>query len=78
MLEPIFNITIEKQEATYGKFIYEPLHTSFGNSIGNAIRRTLLSSLSGVSIGYVKFAKASHFFTTIPGVKESVLDIVLN
>lgn len=78
MLEPMFSISLEEQTNTYGKFVYEPLHASFGNSIGNAMRRTLLSSLPGAAIGYVKFQKAPHFFTTIPGVKESVLDIVLN
>ena len=78
MLEPIFNITVEQTEENYGKFIYEPLHTSFGNSLGNSLRRTLLSSLPGAAVSYVKFEKAPHFFTTIAGVKESVLDIVLN
>ncbi len=78
MLEPQFNLTVEESSNTYGKFIYEPLHASFGNSIGNALRRTLLSSLPGAVLGYVTFKKAPHFFTTIPGVKESVLDIVLN
>ena len=78
MIEPMFTISAEEQTTTYGKFIYEPLHASFGNSIGNAMRRTLLSSLPGAAIGYIKFQKAPHFFATIPGVKESVLDIVLN
>lgn len=78
MLEPQFNLTVEEQTNTYAKFVYEPLNASFGNSIGNALRRTLLSSLPGAVIGYVKFHKAPHFFATIPGVKESVLDIVLN
>lgn len=74
----MFSISVEEQTNNYGKFIYEPLHASFGNSIGNAMRRTLLSSLPGAAIGYIKFDKAAHFFTAIPGVKESVLDIVLN
>ncbi|CAN5122417.1 DNA-directed RNA polymerase subunit alpha [soil metagenome] len=74
----MFSISLEEQTNTYGKFVYEPLHASFGNSIGNAMRRTLLSSLPGAAIGYIKFQKAPHFFTTIPGIKESVLDIVLN
>lgn len=78
MLEPQFNLSVEENSNTYAKFVYEPLNASFGNSIGNALRRTLLSSLPGATLGYVKFQKAPHFFTTIPGVKESVLDIVLN
>lgn len=78
MIEPMFSISVEEQTPEYGKFVYEPLHNSFGNSLGNALRRTLLSSLPGSAIGYINFQKAPHFFTTIPGVKESVLDIVLN
>lgn len=78
MIEPMFTVKSENQSATYGKFTYEPFNTSFGHSIGNALRRTLLSSLSGYAIAYVKFTDAAHLFTTITGVKESVLDIVLN
>ncbi len=78
MLEPMFSVKIEEQSENYGKFIYEPFNTSFGNSIGNALRRTLLSSLPGAAISHVKFGQASHLFATIKGVKESVLDIVLN
>ncbi len=78
MLDPMFSVKIEEQSEQYGKFVYEPFNTSFGNSVGNALRRTLLSSLPGAAIGYVKFGQASHLFTTIKGVKESVLDIVLN
>lgn len=78
MLEPIFQTKLENQSGNYGVFVFEPLHPSFGNSLGNAFRRTLLSSLKGASIGYVKITKAPHLFSTLPGVKESVLDIVLN
>ncbi len=78
MLEPQFSLTVQEESNTYAKFVYEPLDASFGHSIGNALRRTLLSSLPGAVMGYVTFKKAPHFFTTIPGVKESVLDIVLN
>ena len=78
MLKPMFTVKVVEKYQDYGSFIYEPLHTSFGNTIGNAFRRTLLSSLPGYAITNVKFKHASHFFTTISGVKESVLDIVLN
>jgi len=78
MIEPMFTVKSENQTKTYGKFSYEPLNTSFGHSVGNALRRTLLSSLPGYAIAYVKFTDAAHLFTTIDGVKESVLDIVLN
>jgi len=62
----------------YAKFVYEPFNASFGNSMGNALRRTLLSSLPGSAIGYVKIEQAPHLFATVSGVKESMLDIVLN
>jgi len=78
MIAPMFTITVDEKSDTFGRFIYEPLNTSFGNSMGNALRRTLLSSLPGAAIGYVKFEQASHLFSTIDGVKESALDIVLN
>jgi DNA-directed RNA polymerase subunit alpha len=78
MIEPIFHTKIEDQTDQYAKFIFEPLHLSFGNSIGNAIRRTLLSSLPGYAISHVKIEGATQLFATLPGVKESVLDIVLN
>ncbi len=77
MIEPSFSVVQTESSNTYAEFIYEPLHASFGNSIGNAMRRTLLSSLSSAALAYVRFEKAPHFFATIDGVKESVLDIVL-
>lgn len=78
MLSPNFYIKTEETSSDFSRFILEPLHQSFGNSMGNALRRTLLSSLPGAAIGYVKVAKAPHLFSTLEGVKESVLDIVLN
>lgn len=78
MLEPTFNTKVTDASKTYAEFTFEPLQASFGNSMGNALRRTLLSSLSGAAVSYVKFQDAPHFFTTLKGVKEAVLDIVLN
>lgn len=77
MLKPNF-FTVSSEAGDYGKFVIEPLPTGFGNSIGHALRRTLLSSLKGAAITYVKVDGATHLFTTISGVKESVLDIILN
>ena len=62
----------------YGKFICEPLERGFGITLGNSLRRVLLSSLQGAAIVSVKFNGVPHEFTTIPGVKEDVTDIVLN
>lgn len=78
MIEPIFQTKVETQTDDYARIIFEPLHPSFGNSLGNSIRRTLLSSLKGAAVSYVRVEGASHLFSTIPGVKESVLDVVLN
>jgi DNA-directed RNA polymerase subunit alpha len=77
MISPTFHTKAEEQTADYGRFIFEPLASSFGQSMGVGLRRTLLSSLRGSAIGYVKVEGAPHLFSTLPGVKESVLDIVL-
>jgi DNA-directed RNA polymerase subunit alpha len=64
--------------ATYGKFVAEPFERGFGTTIGNALRRILLSSLEGSAITQVKLHGAQHEFTTLPGVVEDVTDVVLN
>src|SRR5215213_1527743 len=63
---------------TYGKFIAEPFERGFGTTIGNSLRRVLLSSLEGSAVTQIKIRGAQHEFTTIPGVLEDVTDIVLN
>jgi DNA-directed RNA polymerase subunit alpha len=78
MIEPIFYTKIEDQSETFARFIFAPLHPSFGHSMGNAFRRTLLSSLRGAAIGQIRVEGVPHLFSTIKGVKESVLDMVLN
>jgi len=77
MLSPNF-FTTSIEEGNYGKFVIEPLPTGFGQSIGHALRRTLLSSLKGAAITNVKVDGTAHLFSTLTGVKESVLDIILN
>jgi len=62
----------------YGKFICEPLERGFGITLGNSLRRILLSSLQGAAIVSVKFDGVPHEFTTLPGIKEDVTDIILN
>lgn len=73
-------IEIEADSFTdfYGKFICEPLERGFGITLGNSLRRILLSSLQGAAIVSVKFNSVPHEFTTLPGVREDVTDIVLN
>ena len=63
---------------TYGKFVAEPLERGFGTTLGNSLRRVLLSSLQGAAITTVKIDGVEHEFTTIPEVSEDVTDIVLN
>lgn len=65
-------------DGQYGKFVCEPLERGYGTTIGNALRRILLSSLQGAAFVSVKISGAQHEFTTLPGVLEDVTDIVLN
>ena len=65
-------------DGRYGKFVVEPLERGFGITLGNSLRRVLLSSLPGVAITSVKIDGVLHEFSTIPGVKEDVTEIVLN
>lgn len=67
-----------KSSNTYGKFVVRPLERGFGTTIGNAIRRILLSSLQGASVTSVKIEGVLHEFSSIPGVVEDVTDIILN
>src|SRR3981189_3515599 len=63
---------------TYGKFTVEPFERGFGVTVGNSLRRILLSSLEGSSITQIKIHGAQHEFTTLPGVVEDMTDLVLN
>jgi DNA-directed RNA polymerase subunit alpha len=67
-----------KLTATYGKFVAEPFERGFGVTIGNSLRRIMLSSLEGAAVTQIKLHGALHEFTTLPGVVEDVTDIVLN
>ncbi len=64
--------------AFYGEFTYQPLERGFGITLGNAMRRVLLSSLQGAAIVSLRIDKVYHEFSTVPGVKEDVTDIILN
>ena len=65
-------------DSSYGKYIVEPLERGYGTTLGNSLRRVLLSSLPGTAVTSVKIAGVQHEFSTIPGVKEDVTEIVLN
>ena len=64
--------------ANYGKFVVEPLERGFGTTLGNSMRRVLLSSLPGVAASSIRIDGVLHEFSTIPGVKEDVTEIILN
>lgn len=72
------HIIVEETSENKTRFIVEPLERGFGNTLGNTLRRVLLSSLEGAAITSVKIEGVSHEFATIPGVKEDVTDVILN
>lgn len=82
MLEKFEKLNIEtsklRSDGTYGMFVLEPLQSGYGNTLGNSLRRVLLSSLPGVAATSVKIDSVQHEFSTIPGVKEDVTEIILN
>ena len=65
-------------DESYGKYVVEPLERGYGTTLGNSLRRVLLSSLPGTAVTAIKIAGIQHEFATIPGVKEDVTEIVLN
>src|SRR5580658_2240633 len=69
---------IGEEEGSRQRFAISPLEPGFGHTLGNSIRRTLLSSIPGAAVTQVRFDEALHEFTTLPGVKEDVTDIILN
>lgn len=78
MIEPTFKVKEEKQTEDYGEFIIEPLEPGFGHTIGNALRRILLSSIPGAAVTSVKINGIKHRFSTITGLKENIIDLLLN
>ncbi len=78
MIDPTFKTKIEVDKADYGLFVIEPLEQGYGQTLGNSLRRVLLTSLSGSAITNVKIEGVRHQFTTIPGLKEDVVEFLLN
>ena len=78
MIKPSFKITTSKEGKDYGKFILEPLEQGYGHTVGNALRRCLLTSLQGAAVRKVKINGIHHQFSTIEGLKEDVVDLILN
>ncbi len=75
--KPTISKTVS-EDGTYGKFVVEPLERGYGTTLGNSMRRILLSSLPGAAVTSVKIDGILHEFSTIPGVKEDVTEIILN
>jgi len=75
---PTIEITSDEGAESYGKFVVEPLERGYGTTLGNSLRRILLSSLPGSAVKSIKIDGIMHEFSTIPGVKEDVTEIVLN
>jgi len=71
-------VTIDDHSATSSTFVVEPLHSGYGMTLGNSLRRVLLSSISGAAVTSFKIEGVTHEFTTVKGVKEDVVDIMLN
>lgn len=69
---------IEEQSSNIATFFIEPLHAGYGNTLGNSLRRVLLSSVEGAAVTAFRIEGTTHEFTTVPGVREDVVDIMLN
>ncbi len=76
--KPRIEIAEISNDKTYGKFVVEPLERGYGTTLGNSLRRIMLSSLPGSAVSYVKIKGVLHEFSSIPGVKEDVTEIIMN
>jgi DNA-directed RNA polymerase subunit alpha len=74
----MFEIKEEKKEKDYGKFVISPLEQGYGLTMGNSLRRVLLSSLTGAAVTSVKIAGVKHQFSTLTGMKEDIVEFILN
>jgi len=78
MQEPIFEIKSEKKKENYGKFVITPLERGYGDTLGNSLRRVLLTSLPGAAVTSVKISGVRHQFSTLKGMKEDIVEFLLN
>lgn len=78
MLEPTFKVKVDKEEKNFGRFVIEPLEEGYGHTIGNGLRRVLLTSIKGAAIVSVKIEGVRHQFSTLPGLKEDIVELLLN
>lgn len=78
MTEPTFHIKVETEKPGFGKFSIEPLDQGYGQTLGNSLRRVLLASLPGAAISSVKITGVEHQFSTLEGMKEDVVEFIMN
>jgi len=78
MVNPVFRVKEEKITENHSEFTIEPLEPGYGHTLGNALRRALLTSIPGAAVISIKISGVKHKFSTIPGVKENVVDLLLN
>ncbi len=78
MNQPTFALTVTQTKGNYSQVVCEPLERGYGQTIGNALRRVLLSSLPGIAITTIKIDGVSHQFTTLEGMSEDIVELILN
>ena len=78
MVNPTFKVKEDKIEENHSEFTIEPLEPGYGQTLGNSLRRVLLTSIPGAAITSIKITGVKHRFSTIPGIKENVVDLLLN
>ncbi len=78
MIEPRFTIKEDSSKSGYGKFVIEPLEQGYGHTLGNSLRRVLLSSLKGAAVTKIRIDGVKHQFSTLPGLKEDIVQFILN
>ena len=76
--KPKIEITEISEDKKFGRFVVEPLERGYGTTLGNSLRRIMLSSLPGAAVSQVKIEGVLHEFSSIPGVKEDVTEIIMN
>ena len=72
------NVSTEKETQDFGKFVIDPLDQGYGHTLGNSLRRVLLTSLPGAAITQVKISGVRHQFTSIAGMSEDIVEFILN
>jgi DNA-directed RNA polymerase subunit alpha len=78
MIEPNFTVTVAEEVKDYSKLVLEPLTQGYGHTLGNALRRVLLTSMPGAAITSIKVKGVTHQFTTLPGMSEDIVELILN